>query len=67
MAFDAKQQHPVAPERKMAKGTFKCFHCRGTFTSKDGDWYDWNQMQVHLCHSCEKATVKDPARPKAKR
>lgn len=62
MAFVPTQSSQ--PEKKLAKGTFKCFQCRKIFQTKDGDWFDWNQMQVHMCWSCDKATTKDSARPK---
>jgi len=54
-------------EKKLARGEFKCFHCRKVFPGKDGDWFDWDSMQVHLCKSCEKATAKAPQRAKTRR
>jgi hypothetical protein len=41
---------------KLAKQEFKCFHCRLVFKRKDGDWFNWEHMQVHLCRGCEKKT-----------
>ncbi len=48
----------IRPARKFPKNQFKCFHCRELFTQRDGNWFDWNQMQVHLCHSCDKLTAE---------
>ncbi len=42
---------------KPGRNQFKCFHCRQIFAQRDGDWFDWNHMQVHLCRSCDKATA----------
>ena len=47
---------------KPGKNQFKCFHCRRIFSSKDGNWYTWNTMEVHLCNACEKATREKPER-----
>ncbi len=47
---------------KAGKGQFKCFHCRQIFAMKDGDWVDWDSMQVHLCRTCEKKTADEPQR-----
>ncbi len=47
---------------KTAKNQFKCFCCRLVFSQRDGDWFDWDQMQVHLCRSCDKLTEKKPQR-----
>jgi hypothetical protein len=47
---------------KAGKNQFKCFHCRLIFSNKDGDWFDWDMMQVHLCRSCEKLTQDQPQR-----
>ena len=47
---------------KLGKNQFKCYHCRLVFSTKDGDWFDWEQMQVHLCRSCAKLTEKKPQR-----
>ncbi|MBC7692719.1 MAG: hypothetical protein H7222_13235 [Methylotenera sp.] len=46
-------------EPKAGKNQFKCFVCRNIFANKDGDWFNWDQMQVHLCRTCEKSTQKD--------
>jgi len=45
---------PTAP--KIAKNHFKCFHCRRVVAQRDGDWFNWDSMQVHLCRPCEKVT-----------
>jgi hypothetical protein len=47
---------------KLAKNQFKCFHCRLVFAQRDGDWFIWDSMQVHLCKSCERLTEKRPER-----
>jgi hypothetical protein len=54
-------------ESKPGKNQFKCFHCRLIFANKDGDWFHWNDMQVHLCRSCDKLTEKKPERSKSSR
>lgn len=41
---------------KLPRNMFKCFQCREIFTQRDGAWIDWNSIQVHLCHSCDKQT-----------
>jgi hypothetical protein len=41
---------------KMRNGEFKCFRCRHTTPNKDGDWYPWKTMEVHLCRGCAKET-----------
>jgi hypothetical protein len=52
------------PESKPGKGQFKCFQCRRIFSMKDGDWYFWNTMEVHLCISCERTTRDHTERKK---
>jgi hypothetical protein len=47
---------------KPGKNQFKCFHCRAVFSSKLGDWFNWDSMQVHLCRGCDKLTAEDPQR-----
>jgi hypothetical protein len=47
---------------KPGKNQFKCFHCRLVFAQRDGDWFNWNSMQVHLCKACERLTQKRPER-----
>ncbi len=47
---------------KLARNQFKCFHCRLVFIQRDGDWFNWDSMQVHLCQTCEKLTEKRPER-----
>jgi hypothetical protein len=47
---------------KLTKNQFKCFYCRSVFAQRDGDWIDWNQMQVHLCKSCNVLTERRPER-----
>lgn len=47
---------------KLTKNQFKCFHCRLVFAQRDGNWFNWKSMQVHLCKSCEKQTEKRPER-----
>lgn len=53
-------------EIKASKNQFKCFHCRLIFSKKDGDWFDWDSMQVHLCRTCEKLTERHPKRSQRK-
>ncbi|MCC7442704.1 MAG: hypothetical protein IT285_13800 [Bdellovibrionales bacterium] len=43
---------------KLQKNQFKCFHCRKVFAQRDGNWFAWGMMQVHLCWNCDKATAK---------
>lgn len=47
---------------KPGKNQFKCFSCRLIFASRDGDWFDWDHMQVHLCHKCDRQTAAVPER-----
>ncbi len=47
---------------KPGRNQFKCYHCGLIFQSKDGNWYNWNTMEVHLCFSCEKITKNMPER-----
>jgi hypothetical protein len=47
---------------KVGRNQFKCFHCRLVFAQKDGDWHNWDQMQVHLCRTCDKLTEGKPQR-----
>lgn len=47
---------------KPAKNQFRCFHCRRLFAQRDGDWFDWDAMQVHLCRPCDHLTEKRPER-----
>ncbi len=43
---------------KLFKNQFKCFQCRLIFAQRDGDWFTWDTMQVHLCRGCNKKTEK---------
>jgi hypothetical protein len=54
----------AADERKPGKNEFKCFECRSIYSSKDGDWFAWNSMEVHLCRGCDKDTQNRPERSK---
>lgn len=47
---------------KIGKNEFRCYHCRRVLPKKDGDWFNWNHMQVHLCNACNKATASRPER-----
>jgi hypothetical protein len=47
---------------KLGKNQFKCFHCRLIFPQRDGDWFNWKSMQVHLCFGCNKITEQRPER-----
>lgn len=51
---------------KLSKNQFKCFQCRMIFAQRDGDWVNWENMQVHLCRRCDKLTEKKPERAKAR-
>ena len=44
------------------KTHFRCFHCRNVHARRDGAWHDWQNMQVHLCPKCERATQGRPER-----
>ena len=50
---------PLAP---LAKGQFRCFRCRGVFLMREGDWFAWNSMEVHLCKGCDVKTRGVPER-----
>jgi hypothetical protein len=52
----APAQTKQTEERKPGRNEFKCFNCRTIFSNKDGDWYAWNSMEVHLCNPCDKLT-----------
>jgi phage FluMu protein Com len=54
---------PTTTTMKLSKNQFRCFHCRRVFAQRDGDWINWDSMQVHLCNSCNKLTAKRPERP----
>ena len=47
---------------RLIKKQFKCFQCRLVFAQRDGDWFTWDHMQVHLCRACDKLTEKNPER-----
>lgn len=47
---------------KAAKNQFRCFHCQLVFAQRDGDWFNWESMQVHLCQPCNKLTEQRPER-----
>jgi hypothetical protein len=53
---------PKPPLAPLAKGQFRCFRCRNIFLMKDGDWFHWNAMEVHLCTPCDKQTRSVPER-----
>jgi hypothetical protein len=46
-----------APLPKLAKNQFRCFKCRAVFPQKEGDWFSWEHMQVHLCIACARKTA----------
>jgi hypothetical protein len=46
---------PVLPV-KLSKNQFRCFNCKSVFAQRDGNWFDWGDMQVHLCHQCDRMT-----------
>lgn len=41
---------------KLAKNRFRCYQCRQVFAQRDGDWFNWETLQVHLCKSCDRLT-----------
>jgi len=47
---------------KAGKNQFKCFHCRNICADKEGDWFDWDSMQVHMCKKCDLETRKSKER-----
>ena len=47
---------------KPGKNQFKCFQCRLIFSNRDGDWFNWKHLQVHLCWACDKLTAAKPER-----
>jgi hypothetical protein len=51
-------QEVASQQTTIGRNQFKCFQCRLVFAQKDGNWFDWDDMQVHLCKSCEKKTAK---------
>ncbi|MGK5088010.1 hypothetical protein WDW86_10675 [Bdellovibrionota bacterium FG-2] len=55
-------QLQTAPVSTLGKNQIRCYHCRLVFPKKDGRWFNWEQMQVNLCHKCDKATEKQPER-----
>lgn len=48
---------PAATETKPGKNQFKCFQCRKIHSNREGDWVNWDSMQVHLCRVCDAATA----------
>ncbi len=57
-----KGSNMKATYSKPGRNQFKCFHCRLVFSAKEGDWYTWNTIEVHLCNNCEKLTKAKPER-----
>jgi hypothetical protein len=58
---------PVAMSgERLGKNQFKCFSCRLVYQFKDGDWYSWDRMEVHLCHPCAKKTENKAERRSSK-
>jgi hypothetical protein len=49
---------------KPGKNEFKCFHCRKVFAKRDGDWFHWSGMEVHLCRLCDRSTAQKQERGK---
>ncbi len=56
----------VSEVKAAGKNQFKCYNCRLVFANKEGDWHNWDQMQVHLCRDCDKTTKKTPQRSHSK-
>ena len=56
----------LTPVKSAGKNQFKCFQCRAIFANRDGDWFDWDGMQVHLCRQCDKSTRASSERAKKK-
>jgi len=54
--------NPSTTNDKPGRGQFKCYQCRKIYASKDGDWYTWENMEVHLCKACDKSTQTRPER-----
>ena len=46
----------------VGKGQFRCFRCRKVYAMRDGDWFHWQSMEVHLCVPCDKDTRNAPER-----
>jgi hypothetical protein len=49
---------------KPGKGQFRCYSCRNIYPMKEGDWFEWSEMEVHLCRDCQKKTQDRPERRK---
>lgn len=62
--FSGPAQNKDAAPKKLRNGDFKCFRCRQVFPGKEGNWFAWRSMEVHLCKACEKATENSPERRK---
>lgn len=57
----------MLPEPKKApKGQFKCFCCRKLFPMREGNWFQWKTMEVHLCLGCDRTTRNTPERDATK-
>lgn len=52
----------IHTESKLPKNHFKCFNCRLVISNRDGDWFKWGTMEVHLCGACNKKTAARPER-----
>lgn len=39
---------------RASKGQIKCFHCRTSIRSRDGDWHEVQLKQVFLCKPCDR-------------
>ena len=48
--------------KKLPRGQFKCFQCQKLYLMREGNWYRWDKMEVHLCTTCERTTRETPAR-----
>jgi hypothetical protein len=52
----------LSMKSKLSRNQFKCFQCRLVFLQRDGEWFNWESMQVHLCKDCDKLTEERPER-----
>jgi hypothetical protein len=46
------RSQPSVSGGKAPKGQLRCYQCRRSCQTKDGDWHARKQMQVFLCKTC---------------
>jgi len=60
-----REGDPKMETAKIPRNHFRCYNCRNVFAQRDGEWFHWDSMQVHLCNSCNKKTESRPERARS--